>query len=71
MINSFLISIAADIAALAFMNVTLELYDPRSTGDVSESLDLTLIISIGSPNTSETLCATTVSLPCPISAAPV
>ena len=69
--KSPLISIAAEIAALAFMKVTLEEYDPRSTGEVSLSLLLTLIISRGNPRTSATDWATTVSDPCPMSAAPV
>ena len=59
------------MAALAFMKVTREEYEPRSTGEVSLSLLLTLIMSKGRPKTSATDCATTVSDPCPISAAPV
>ncbi len=69
--NFWRISIAADIAALAFMKVTRDEYDPRSTGAVSVSLLLILIISNGSPRTSATDWATTVSEPWPISAAPV
>ena len=53
-INSDLTSIAAETAAFAFMNVTLLEYEPRSTGDVSDSFDLILIMSIGRPNTSAT-----------------
>ena len=62
---------AAEIAAFAFMNVTRDEYEPRSTGEVSVSLLLTLIMSKGSPRTSATDCATTVSDPWPMSAAPV
>ena len=69
--NSSRICIAAEIAAFAFMNVTLDEYEPRSTGEVSDSLDLILIKSRGRPKTSATDCATTVSEPCPMSAAPV
>ena len=53
-INSDRTSIAAETAAFAFMNVTLLEYEPRSTGDVSDSFDLILIMSIGRPNTSAT-----------------
>ena len=52
--NSSRIFIAAEIAAFAFMKVTLEEYEPRSTGEVSDSLDLTRIKSSGSPKTSAT-----------------
>ena len=52
--NSSRICIAAEIAALAFMKVTLEEYEPRSTGEVSDSLDLIRIKSRGSPKTSAT-----------------
>ena len=41
------------------------------SAEVSDSLDLTRIKSRGSPKTSATDCATTVSEPWPISAAPV
>ena len=61
--KSSLIFIAAEIAAFAFMKVTLEEYDPKSTGEVSVSLDFILIISSGKPRTSATDWATTVSEP--------
>ena len=56
---------------MAFMKVTRDEYEPRSTGAVSVSLLLILIMSRGRPRTSATDWAITVSEPWPISAAPV
>ena len=64
-------SSAANLVAVPVTYVVLDAYEPGSKGTTSVSASYTTIISIGHPNVSQAICASTVFEPCPISVEPV